>query len=95
MTGEGRRYLTDRGIESVPPRDGAYSAPKEQRERQRVVEPSDPIPVRVWIEARQSGNHECDAHAIGWTDRQVHVRYVDIHGREGWTWVWANAVTRR
>ncbi|WP_166850868.1 hypothetical protein [Isoptericola sp. BMS4] len=94
MTGEGRRYLTDRGIESVPMRDAAHGAPQEQRVGERIIEPTDPIPVRVWIEARQSGNHECDGYAIGWTDRQVHVRYIDTHGREGWTWVWANAVTR-
>ncbi len=95
MTGEGRRILSDRGIEMVPTRDAAHEAPKEQRTGQRVVGPSDPIPVRVWIEARQSGNHECDGHAIGWTERQVHVRYISTHGREGFAWVWANAVTRR
>ena len=76
-------------------RDAAHDAPKEQRRGQRVVESSDPLPVRVWIQAHQSGNHECDAYAIGWTIRQVHVRYIDPHGREGFAWVWANAVTRR
>lgn len=76
-------------------RDAAHDAPKEQRGTQPVVEPSDPLPVRVWIEARQSGNHECDGHAVAWAGKQVHVRYIDRHGREGWAWVWANAVTRR
>ena len=76
-------------------RDNAHEAPREQRAGQHVVETSTPLPVRVWIEAHQSGNHECDAHAIAWTARQVHVRYIDPHGREGWAWVWANAITRR
>jgi hypothetical protein len=95
VTGEGRRHLTPRGVESVPTRDAAHSAPQEQRQGGRVVEPLDPVPVRVWIEARQSGDQECDGHATAWTDRQVRVRYIDIHGREGSTWVWASAVTRR
>lgn len=95
MTGEGRRHLNPRGVETVPMRDTAHSAPEKQRKGSRIVEPSDPIPVRAWIEARQSGAHECDGHAIAWTDRQVHVRYIDTHGREGWAWVWASAVTRR
>lgn len=95
MTGEGRRHLTPRGIESVPLRDAAHAAPQEQRQHDRVVEPTDPMPVRVWIEARQSGDQECDGDAVAWTERQVRVRYTDVHGREGSTWVWASAVTRR
>jgi hypothetical protein len=47
VTGEGRRYLSGRGIEMVSMRDAAHQAPKAQREGQRVVAPSDPIPVQV------------------------------------------------
>jgi hypothetical protein len=58
------------------------------------VEPDEPIPVRVWIQARQSGEFLAEAHAIAWTDKQVRVRYIDKHGREGFVWLWADAVTR-
>lgn len=39
--------------------------------------------MRAWIVQRQSGPAHVDAHAVAWTDRQVHVRYLDPHGREG------------
>ena len=76
-------------------RDGAHQAPKGQRDGQRIVEPPQPLPVRVWVQAGQSGDQLCDGHAVAWTAQQVHVRYLDKHGRQGWAWVWANAVTRR
>jgi hypothetical protein len=76
-------------------RDAAAGAPEAQRRGQRITEPSEPIPVRVWVQARQSGAFEAEGHVIAWTATQVHVRYIDKHGREGFVWVWANAVTRR
>jgi hypothetical protein len=47
VTGEGRRYLSGRGIEMVSMRDAAHQAPTEQREGQRVVAPSDPVPAQL------------------------------------------------
>jgi hypothetical protein len=51
--------------------------------------------VRVWVIQRQTGEFEAEGLAVAWTDRQVEVRYTDPHGREGFAWVWASAVTRR
>lgn len=76
-------------------RDYADEAPRGARKDERVVEPPEPLPVRVWITQRQTGEAEVNAVALGWTSRQVHVRYIDPNGREGWAWVWASAVTRR
>lgn len=76
-------------------RDAAANAPESQRRGQRVVEPTEPIPVRAWIQARQSGEFEAEAVAIAWTEKQVHVRYLDKQGREGFAWLWATAVSRR
>ena len=89
-----RRRLGPSGTEQVPLRDAAAGAPEAQRRGQRVVEPSDPIPARAWIQARESGEVQVDAFVIGWTERQIHVRYLDPHGREGFVWLWATAVTR-
>ncbi|MGF0117413.1 hypothetical protein ACQFYA_13985 [Promicromonospora sp. Marseille-Q5078] len=82
-------------IEQVPMRDTAADAPGEQRRGHTVTQPETPLPVRVWVVQRQTGAFEADGEATGWTDRQVHVRYLDPHGRQGYAWVWASAVTRR
>lgn len=61
-----------------------------------MVRASEPVPVRVWCQVgRELVEAEFDGWALGWTDRQVHVRYVDDHGRAGAAWVWASAVSRR
>lgn len=82
-------------IDHVPLRDAAEEAPGKSRTDARIVRPLEGIPVRAWIVSRQSGEQVVDGEAIAWTASQVHVRYVDKHGREGFAWVWANAVTRR
>ncbi|ANC31449.1 hypothetical protein [Isoptericola dokdonensis] len=86
---------TPDSIEQVPLRDCAEEAPAAQRRDARVTRPDDPPAIRVWLTARQTGEFEADGHATAWTDRQVHVRYLDPHGREGFAWVWASAVSRR
>lgn len=93
-TGSGGRPVSS-SPESVPLRDYAEEAPESARVGDRVVRPDQPIPVRAWIVQRQSRESEALGEALAWTSRQVQVRYIDAHGREGWAWLWANAVTRR
>lgn len=69
-------------------------APRKAREGKRVTEAASPTPVRAWLKNRES-EFQADGEALAWTSTQVHVRYIDPHGREGWAWVWASAVTRR
>lgn len=76
-------------------RDSASQAPAKQRQGVPTTRPETPRPVRVWIVQRQTGEFEADGLAVAWTDRQVEVRYEDPHGRTGYAWVWASAVTRR
>lgn len=83
------------GIETVPMRDHAETAPEGPRKTARIVRPDEPVPVRAWLRQRQSGEHLVDGEAIAWTDRQVELRYIDPHGRQGWAWLWASAVERR
>ncbi|MFI2102078.1 hypothetical protein ACH436_02210 [Isoptericola sp. NPDC019693] len=82
-------------IDRVPLRDAAEGAPGRSRDGARVTRPERGIPVRAWITSRQSGEQLVDGEATAWTDAQVHVRYVDSHGREGFVWLWAGAVRRR
>ncbi|GIG27288.1 MULTISPECIES: hypothetical protein [Cellulomonas] len=51
--------------------------------------------MRAWIVDGRGRDVEVDGEAVAWTPRVVHVHYLDEHGREGWVWVWASAVTRR
>jgi len=76
-------------------RDGPEQAPAKARAGAVIGRPVEPLPIRVWLRARQSGEFQADGYALEWTNKQVYVRYIDPHGREGWAWVWANAVTRR
>jgi len=76
-------------------RDSAEQAPAKQRQGATPIRPETPLPVRAWITQRQTGEFEADGVAVAWTDRQVEVRYSDPHGREGFAWVWASAVTHR
>lgn len=89
MTGEGRRP------DQVPVRDAAEEAPRKARDGARVTRPDEAVACKVWVRARQTGEFEANGHAVEWTDRQVHVRYDDPHGRVGFGWFWASAVTRR
>ncbi|GAA1854491.1 hypothetical protein [Myceligenerans crystallogenes] len=83
-------------LPQVPLSDRAEEAPHSARVGERIVEASEPLPVLVWLRAKVSGEFRAEGHAIAWTDRQVHVRYLHRSGRhEGFAWVWANAVTRR
>lgn len=60
-----------------------------------IARPAEPIPVRAWITAGQSGDMRVDGEAVAWAGRQVHIRYLDGAGREGWAWLWTDAVSRR
>ncbi|WP_454730376.1 hypothetical protein [Cellulosimicrobium protaetiae] len=83
------------GFETVPMRDHAEEAPELARRGVAIVRPGEGIPVRVWVTQRQSGEAQVDGEAIAWAGRQVHVRFIDGRGREGWAWLWADAVERR
>lgn len=76
-------------------RDYAEEAPAGAREGARIVRPDEGVPVRAWIVQRQSGASLVNGEATAWTPRQVHVRFIDKNGREGWAWLWASAVERR
>ncbi|ROR97770.1 hypothetical protein EDD28_2459 [Salana multivorans] len=80
--------------EPVPPWDSVRGVPLQARIDERVTTPDKPVPVRVWIDAGRTAWQHCDGLAVAWTPRQVQVVYIDVHGRQGTTWVWANAVTR-
>lgn len=54
----------------------------------------EPLEVSAWIHTRR-GHLSVDATALAWTQKAVWIRYIDDHGREGFAWVWASAVTRR
>ncbi|MGE9350206.1 hypothetical protein ACQP60_12120 [Isoptericola variabilis] len=82
-------------VDKVPLRDAAEGAPGRSRDGAHITRPERGVPVRAWITSRQSGEQLVDGEATAWTDAQVHVRYVDSHGREGFVWLWAGAVTRR
>lgn len=79
----------------MPLRDYAHEAPELARRGVAIVRPEEPIPVQAWITQRQSGESRVAGEAIAWAGRQVQVRYLDPHGREGWAWLWADAVERR
>lgn len=81
-------------MDQVPLRDMAHSLPVAAR-GQSPTTPAAPVPVRVWVLTGRGTDVELDAEATSWTRRAVHVRYVDDHGREGFAWVWASAVSRR
>jgi len=87
-------FYDDDMVDTIPIRDAAEEAPRKQREGVVISRPAEPVPVRAWITQRQSGSFEAHGVALAWTDRQVEVRYHDIHGREGWAWLWASAVRR-
>lgn len=76
-------------------RDCAEEAPALARRALPIVRPTEGIRVRAWITQRQSGEDHVDGEAIAWAGRQVHVRFIDRNGREGWAWLWADAVERR
>jgi hypothetical protein len=81
-------------VDTIPIRDAAEEAPRKQRDGVAVKRPDDPVPIRAWVTQRQSGSFEVEGVALAWTDRQVEVRYHDLHGREGFAWLWASAVRR-
>lgn len=76
-------------------RDWAEDAPALARRGLRIVRPDEPIPVYAWICQRQIGEARVRGEVIAWAGVQVHVRYMDPRGREGWVWLWAQAVERR
>ncbi|MFC7403754.1 hypothetical protein [Georgenia alba] len=80
-------------IEQVPLRDQAYSLSPAQY-GSPVHQPDEPLPVTAWIQTR-TGHYQVDGVAVAWTPKAARIRYADDHGREGYAWVWANAVRRR
>ncbi len=80
-------------IEQVPLRDQAYSLGPAQYGLP-IHQADEPLPVAAWIQTR-AGHHLVEGVAVAWTPKAAHIRYVDEHGREGYAWVWANAVRRR
>jgi hypothetical protein len=92
----GNRYLGwATGLEQVPMSDAAQGAPGKVHIDQREVCPDEPLPVWVWLVLRKGGDYRAKGEALKWTKDQVWVRYIDPIGREGFVWVWANAVQRR
>ncbi|MFD1505610.1 hypothetical protein FE374_01580 [Georgenia yuyongxinii] len=80
-------------VEQVPLSEQAHSLGPAQY-GEPVTRPDEPPPVRAWIHTR-TGHEAVDGVAVAWTPRAVRLRYTDGHGREGFAWVWANAVARR
>jgi hypothetical protein len=80
-------------VDRVPLRDMARSVPAHGR-GDPVHQLEEAIRVRAWIVTARGADVELDAEATAWTPRAVHVHYFDADGREGFTWVWASAVTR-
>ncbi|VTR77230.1 hypothetical protein CHMI_02000 [Cellulomonas hominis] len=76
-------------------REMARQVPARAYAGARVTRPDEAPQVRAWIVDAHGRDVQVDGEAVAWTDRVVHVHYVDDHGREGWAWVWASAVTRR
>lgn len=85
------------GMEPVPSGLAAQGAPSEARRPQRETRPEAPIPVWVWMVLGMNSHqsYRAQGEAVAWTEDQVWVRYIDPQGREGFVWVWANAVQRR
>ncbi|WP_447925561.1 hypothetical protein [Georgenia muralis] len=79
-------------VDQVPLSEQAFSLGPAQY-GDPVTHPETPVPVRAWVHNR-TGHHLVDGAAVAWTKTAVRVRYTDEHGREGFAWVWANAVTR-
>ncbi|WHP16457.1 hypothetical protein [Cellulomonas sp. ES6] len=82
-------------VDRVPMRDMARQVPAGAIAGDRVTRPDQAPRVRAWIVDGRGRDVEVDGEAVAWTPRVVHVHYLDDHGREGWVWVWASAVTRR
>ncbi|MFD2793835.1 hypothetical protein ACFS27_09800 [Promicromonospora vindobonensis] len=92
----GNRYIGwATGLEPVPMRDSAQGAPGKARNDQREIKAAEPLPVWVWLVLSNRGDYRAKAEALAWTEAQVWVRFIDPIGREGFVWVWANAVQRR
>lgn len=95
----GRRLYVGRtaGMEPVPSWERAQGAPAGARKSRRTSWPEVPIPVWVWVVLGMNSDQSdrVQAEALAWTEDQVWVRYIDPQGREGFVWVWANAVRRR
>lgn len=88
--------LPSHGLERVPDRDAPEPAPAEARRHERHTRPDEPVPVWVWLTlGHYHEDYRARGEAVSWTATQVWVRYIDIEGREGFVWVWANAVERR
>lgn len=53
-----------------------------------------PVPVTAWVRFPETAIR-VKGHAIGWTDRAVHVEFTLRDGRSLRSWVWRGAVTKR
>ncbi|TRW47414.1 hypothetical protein [Georgenia yuyongxinii] len=79
-------------VEQVPLSEQAHSLGPAQYGTP-VRQAGEPLPVSAWIHTRK-GHQLVDGVALAWTTKAARIRYIDGHGREGFAWVWAHAVTR-
>lgn len=82
-------------VDRVPMRDMARQVPSKVYAGARITRPATPVSVQAWLVDGHGRDVLVDGEAVAWTARTVHVHYFDQHGREGFVWVWASAVTRR
>jgi hypothetical protein len=79
-------------VDKIPLRAMAYSL-SPLAVGDPITRPERSVPVRVWVHTAD-GDSQVEGEAAAWSPKAVHVRYFDQHGREGFVWVWASAVTR-
>ncbi|WP_147794795.1 hypothetical protein [Cellulomonas sp. Y8] len=82
-------------VDRVPMRDMARQVPARATAGLHVTRPETPPAVQAWIIDARGRDVQVEGQAIAWTSRTVLVHYFDDHGRGGFVWVWASAVTRR
>jgi hypothetical protein len=80
-------------VDRVPLRDQAQSlSPKAVGQPIRRLDA--PVPVTAWIRDARGVDRLVAGEATAYSPRAGHVKYFDEHGREGFAWVWASAITR-
>ncbi|MBI9115675.1 hypothetical protein [Sanguibacter suaedae] len=81
-------------VDKIPVRDMARSlGPKAVG--QPITRPTESVPVQAWITDARGRDVLVTGEAVAWSPRAGYVHYADEHGREGYVWVWASAITRR
>ena len=95
LSARGRTVVRYAGwvIDRIPLRDMARTLPGKAVTG-TVTRPDEGMPVEAWIVNGKGDDVVVKGLAIAWTKRAVHLSYFDEHGRQGFAWVWASAVTR-